>query len=113
MKGILLKFVVIGLSLFVADWLLQSIHFADWKSIIIAAIVFGLINAFFKPILVILTLPITFLTLGLFLLVINIVLYWLTAEIVTGFEIDGWAGVIAGAVVTWVVSFILNKLIKK
>lgn len=112
MKNIIIKFVIIGLSLYAADWLIDSIHFTDWKSIVIAAIVFGLINVFFKPILVMLTLPITFLTLGLFLLVINVLLYWLTAEIVPGFSIDGWYGVVAGALITWIVSYIFNKMIK-
>jgi putative membrane protein len=113
MKNMIIKFIIICLSLFAADWLIEEIHFNNWESLVLSAVVFGLINVFVKPILVVLTLPITLLTLGIFLLVINVLLYWLTSAIVPGFVIDGWWGIIAGAFVTWVVSFILSALIGK
>lgn len=113
MKGIIIKFIIIGLSLFVTDWLIDSIDFVTWSSLVIAAIVFGLINAIFKPILVVLTLPITFLTLGLFLLVLNVLLFWVTSAIVPGFAIDGWMGAILGAFITWLVSFVLDSMLNR
>lgn len=108
----MIKFVIIGLSLYVAAWLIEPIYFDSWQAIVVAAIVLGIVNAFFKPILVVLTLPITFLTLGLFLFVINVVLYWLTATIVPGFHVEGWWAAITGALITWLVSFALDKMIK-
>lgn len=113
MKHIVLKFVIIGLSLFVAGFLIDAIHFDDWGSLIIAALIFGLINAFVKPILVILTLPITLLTLGLFYLIIHILLFQATAFLVPGFTVETWLGAALGALITWLISLILEGILMK
>jgi len=76
-----------------------------------AALVLGLINAVVRPILVVLTLPITLLSLGLFLFVINAFCLWLTSEIVKGFEVHGFWPAVVGALLISTVSFVLNAFV--
>ena len=78
----------------------------DWIAIAIAAAVLGLLNAIVRPILYILTLPITIVTLGLFLILLNAIMLKLTAAIVPGFAIDGWFWAIIGALLLSIVSMI-------
>lgn len=111
MKNAIIKFIVTGLSLFVADGLLDSVTLVDTKSLLLAAIVLGLANAIIRPILIILTLPITLVTLGLFLIAVNLFVYWLASYLVPGFELAGWNGLILGALVTWIVSWALEGIL--
>ena len=85
--------------------------FTSTGSLVAAAIILGLVNAFVRPILVVLTFPITVVTLGLFLLVVNAAMIGLTSVFLGGFVIDGlWAG-IGAAIVTGVVSWIAGAFI--
>jgi len=92
---------------------LPGFHVDTFQTALLAAVVFGLMNALVKPILVLLTLPVTFLTLGLFLLVINAVVMGLTAYLVPGFSIAGMAAALAGwllvSVGSWMVSWLLKS----
>src|SRR5688572_11301296 len=99
------------LSLWVADELFDSIGFATVQSLFISGLVLGIVNAFIKPVLLLLTLPITILTLGIFVLVINALMLLLVAWLVPGFTVLGfWWGVLVALFVS-VFSFILNSLI--
>lgn len=89
MKLLLRLLVTAGLVLLIANFL-PGVHVASFTTAIIVAIVLGLLNLFIKPILVILTLPVTFITLGLFLLVINAVIILLCTNIVGGFAVDSF-----------------------
>ncbi len=79
----------------------------------LAALVLGVLNAIVRPILIFLTLPITILTLGLFILVLNGLLFWATSRVVHGFVVTGIGPAILGAILMTVISFILNHLIKE
>ena len=81
------------LAVLVGSYLLKGVRVPDMKTALVVAIVLGLVNTFVKPILVLLTFPITILTLGLFLLVINALMILLTARLVPGFHVDSiwWA----------------------
>jgi len=79
----------------------------------LAALVLGLLNAIIRPILIFLTLPITILSLGLFIFVLNGLLIWATSKVVHGFVVTGFLPAILGAVLMTVISFILNHLIKE
>jgi len=83
-----------------------------WAALV-AAFVLGIINAILRPVLVFLTLPVTILTLGLFLLVINGLLLWLVAALVPGFQVNGFWGAVLGSVlisiVSWMVSWFLPR----
>jgi putative membrane protein len=99
------------LSLWVADELFDGISFATPQSLFIAGLMLGIVNTFLKPLLVILTLPLSILTLGLFVLVINALMMLLVAWLVPGFIVAGfWSGFLVAVFVS-VFSFILNSLI--
>ncbi|RXT05245.1 phage holin family protein [Ammoniphilus sp. CFH 90114] len=107
----LIRLVLSGFSLIIADWLLASISLRGFGTALIAAFILGLVNMIVRPILVFFTLPLTIVSLGLFLLVINALTYWFTSMLVPGFEITGFWGAFFGAIVTTIVSSMLNALI--
>lgn len=93
--------------LLVTAYLVPGFHIQSYSSALIVAIVLGILNALLKPILVLLTLPFTILTLGLFTFVINAVLLAIAANIVKGFTIDSfWTAIVASVVITIVGSLI-------
>jgi putative membrane protein len=96
------------LALWVSDTVLAGVHVPSTPALLVAGLVLGVINAIVRPILVILTLPITIITLGLFYLVVNGLAFALAAGLVEGFAVDslGWA--IAGAFVVSVVSWFVG-----
>jgi len=99
------------LSLWVADELFDGISFATPQSLFIAGLMLGIVNTFLKPLLVVLTLPLSILTLGLFVLVINALMLLLVAWLVPGFIVAGfWNGFLVAIFVS-VFSFILSSLI--
>ena len=108
---ILLVWLLNTLALIAVAYLMPSITIADFKSALIAALILGLVNAFIRPVLILLTLPVTVLTLGLFTLVINGLLFWFVGSVVKGFIVEGfWSGVI-GAILFSVVSWALSALV--
>jgi putative membrane protein len=108
---ILLVWLLNTLALIAVAYLMPSITIADFKSALIAALILGLVNAFIRPVLILLTLPVTVLTLGLFILVINGLLFWFVGSVVKGFIVEGfWSGVI-GAILFSVVSWALSALV--
>ena len=114
MKGLirfLLFWGVNTLSLWIADELFDGIAFASTETLVLSGLVLGIVNTFLKPILVILTLPITVLTLGLFLLVINGLTLYLVAKLVDGFQLAGFGTAIGIALAVSVISFLLNAVL--
>ena len=97
-------FAIVGLL--IASRLLPGLHFADPRTLIIAGLLLGLVNAFLKPVLVILTLPITLVTLGLFLLVINAAMVALVAWILPGMHVGSFGTALLTALTVSVVSFL-------
>ena len=111
MGRFLLQAVVTALGLWLAAELVPGVAFSDTTTLIIAAVLLGLINAIVRPILVVITFPLTVITFGLFLLVVNAATIGLTAVFLDGFQVDGlWPGV-GAAIVTGVVSWIAGSLI--
>jgi len=78
---------------------------------IIASIIFGLINALVKPVLKIITLPLNLVTFGLFALILNVILFWIVAVVIPGFELPTLFGVIIGSIILSVVNWIIDKLL--
>lgn len=96
-----LYFVVIAAVLLVLSHYMPGIHVSGWTAALIAAVVLALMNAIVKPILFVLTLPFTLITLGLFLLVLNAITLWLTTLLVPGFHIDGaWTTCLAALILS-------------
>lgn len=101
MMQILIRWIVSALVILAAAYLLPGVHVLDFVTALVIAIVLGVINAILRPILVILTLPITIITFGLFLLVINALLIMLTTYIVPGFRVDSfWWALLFGLIVS-------------
>src|SRR3990167_6522904 len=108
--NILIQILVNGLAVFITAYLLPGVHVNNFITAIIVGIVLGIVNAFVKPVLVLLTLPITIVTLGLFYLVLNALLILLVAQIVPGFSVANFWWAILFGVVMSVVSWFLNNL---
>jgi putative membrane protein len=109
--GILINWIVSALVIFGIAYVLPGVHVAGFTAALVVALVLGIINAFLKPVLIILTLPINILTLGLFTFVINALLILLVSKLVPGFIVDGflWAfvfGIILSIVNTFVHTFL-------
>ena len=111
MNGFLVRWLVGAAGLWVAAGLVSGIEFSGAAPLFIAALVLGILNAVVRPILILLTLPVTVVTLGLFLFVINAGLLKLTSAIVGGFEVQGFWSAVFGALVLGLVSLVLNLFI--
>jgi len=108
---LLLVWLINALALLALPYIFTSIHVDGFTTALIAALVLGLINTLIRPLLVLLTLPVTLLTLGLFIFVINGLLFWFAGSFIRGFSVDGfWAGVF-GAIVYSLISWALSSLI--
>jgi len=100
-------------GLWVASRLVHGIEVKSTGSLIAAAVLLGLVNAFVKPVVVILTLPFTLITLGLFLLVINALMLMLVSAFLDGFNVHGFWAAVFGAIVVSIVSWIGSGLISQ
>lgn len=109
MIGFAITTLVTALSLFVVDLVVPGVTIATVTAAILAAISLGLVNGFVKPVLSILSLPVTFLTLGAFSLVVNGFCFWLASLVVPGFVVHGFLGFILGPVVLSFVSTFLSQ----
>ena len=106
---LLLTWVVNAIALIALPYVFSSIKVDSFPTALLVAVVLGFVNAIIRPVLVILTLPVTILTLGLFILVINGLLFWAVGSFWPGFHVDGfWAGVF-GAIVYSIISWILSS----
>lgn len=118
MKGVVTRwavnFVAVFLAVFVAAYLMpeQVLFSGDWVGLAIFAAVLGLLNAFVKPIIKFMTLPISCLTLGLFTLVINGFLFWLATWLAPGVDVAGYFAAFLAALILSIVSFVLWQLAK-
>jgi putative membrane protein len=110
MPAFLLHWFVTGVALAVAAWILPGIHVTSPAALVVAALVLGFVNAVIRPVLVIITLPITLLTLGLFYLVVNGVAFGIAAALVPGFTVDSLLWAIVGALVVGLVSWFVGAL---
>lgn len=113
MKWILIRWLILTASITLASYLMDGIHIEGFKSALLASAVLGLLNAFFRPILIILTLPINILSLGLFTFVINAMLLRMASGLINGFEVHGfWAAVIGSliiSIINWLLSSFVNE----
>ena len=109
--GFLLRLVVNAAALWVAAQLVGGIVVSGVTPLLFAALVLGLINAIVRPVLLVLTFPLTLLTLGLFIFVLNAFCLWLTSRIVPGFDVQTFAAALLGALVVSVVSWLLTAFV--
>ena len=111
--GFLIRMAITAAGLWVASELVSGISFRDGSTLVWAALILGLVNAVVRPIAVILTLPITLLTLGLFLWVINAAMIGLVAWMLDGFHVAGFGSALLGALLVSVTGWIGNAFISE
>lgn len=109
MLGYFFTTLATALSLLVVDLVVPGVDLQTFPAAMIAAIAIGLVNGFVKPILSVLSLPLNFLSLGLFSLVVNGLCFWLASVVVPGFTVSGFLAFILGPVVLSLASTFLNK----
>jgi putative membrane protein len=113
MLRILLVWILNAVALWLVTQILPGVHIARWwPDAMIAVLVLGLVNTLIRPILVILTLPVTILTLGLFLLVLNALLFWAVGSILRGFEVSSFWWAFLGALLYSLFSWAFSSLLK-
>jgi len=108
--SLLIRWILNTLALLLVVSVVPHFYYRSWVTLAIAAAVLGLLNAIIRPILFFLTLPITIVTLGLFLLILNAIMLELTAWLVPGFDIDGFGWAIVGALVLSLVSMVTSRI---
>lgn len=106
------KVIINGFALLIADKLIPGFQLEGISAALFAALILGIVNTIVKPVLIFLTLPVTILSLGLFILVINAVTFALTAFFVDGFTVFHFSGAFWGALLTSIISWLLNMLVK-
>ena len=110
---LLLVWILNAVALLVVAYVLPGIVVASFGSAMLAALVLGLINSLVKPVLILLTLPITVVTLGLFLLVLNALMFWMAGAILKGFQVNGFWWAVGGAILYSLISGFLSNLINQ
>jgi len=110
---LLLVWILNAVALLAVAYLLPGIKVLSFGSAMWAALILGLVNMLIKPVLILLTLPITIVTLGLFLFVINALLFWFVGSMLNGFKVNGFWWAVVGAFVYSLISGFLTNLISK
>ena len=108
---LLAVWIINAAALFLVGYLISGVHLGSFGSAMIAALVLGLVNALIRPILVILTLPVTLLTLGLFIFVINALLFLFVGNLLQGFVVQGFGAALLGSILYSVISWILASVL--
>jgi putative membrane protein len=111
MMMLLARWVVNAAALLLVAYLYPGVHVESFFAALIAALVLGLVNAVIRPILVVLTFPVTLLTLGLFLFVINALLFWLVANVVQGFAVSGFFAALIGSLLYSVITLLTSWIL--
>lgn len=113
MRGILLRWLVLTASITVASYLIDGIHVSGFFSAFFAAAILGILNAFLRPVILLLTLPLNILTLGLFTFVINAFMLHMASGVISGFEVHGFWAAVFGSVVISIVSWLASSFINE
>ncbi len=109
--GFILRILINAVAIYLAAAILPGLEIRGLLAALGAGLVLGLVNAVVRPVLVVLTLPVTLLTLGLFLFVLNGLCLWLTALVVDGFEVAGFWSAVLGALIVSAVSWLLTAFV--
>ena len=102
-----------ALALLALPYLMQSVSISDFGTAMLVAVVLGFVNTIIRPILLLLTLPVTVLTMGLFIFVINGLMFWGVANMIDGFHVAGFWSAVGGALLYSVISWTLSTLLLK
>jgi len=108
MRGFFIRMLIIAAGLAAAAWIVPGIRVAGPGTLILAALLLGFVNAFIRPVIILLTLPITILTFGLFLLVVNAAMFGLVAWLLPGFVVSGFLAALFGWLIVVLVSWLAS-----
>ncbi len=111
MKGVLIRWLILTLAIIVAAHFIEGINVSGFASAFFTAAFLGILNAFFRPILLLLTLPINILSLGLFTFVINALMLKMASGVLASVEVQGFWSAVFGSVIISLVSWLLNSFI--
>ena len=110
MNKTVIRFLSVVLGLFVAAEIVPGIALGGLQDALVVAVLLALLNILIRPVLIFLTLPITILTLGLFIFILNALLFLFVGGLVTGFEIDSFGSALLGSIVVSIISWLVQKL---
>jgi putative membrane protein len=110
---LLVTWLINAAALLALPYLMHSVTVSNFSTALIAALILGLVNTLIRPVLVLLTLPVTLLSMGLFIPVINAFLFWLVAQLVEGFHVAGFGSAFLAAILYSIISWALSALILK
>ncbi len=110
-KGMLAKLLITMVALFVTAYIIPGMSIQGVFAGFVAALILGIVNVIIKPIFIVLTLPLTILTMGLFLLVVNGLMLWLAAGLVPGFFVAGFWSAVFGSIILSIVTWFLNSIL--
>jgi putative membrane protein len=113
MKGIFLRWLILTFAIIVTSYLIDGIQVSGFLSAFFAAAILGILNAFFRPILFILTLPVNILSLGLFTFVINALMLMMVSGVISGFKVYGFWSAVFGSLLISLVSWLLTSFISE
>jgi putative membrane protein len=102
------RWLLLAAALIFVTYLYDGVTLKGYQAALIAAFVIGLLNTFVRPLLVILTLPVTVITVGLFLFVINALMFWAAASVLDGFNVTGFKAALIGSLMYSVLSYLIN-----
>lgn len=108
---LILRWVINALALLMVAYIIPGVHMASFYVALLAALILGIINAIIRPIMLLLTLPMNILTLGLFTLIVNALMFWLAGSVVAGFSVDGFWPAFWASLVFWAVTMATNGLL--
>ena len=110
---IIVRWLLLAAALLLVAYLYPGVRLSSFGEAMIAAFVLGLFNTLLRPILVLLTLPVTLLTLGLFLFVINALMFWAAAEVLDGFGVAGFAAALIGSLIYSLCSMVIDVAMER
>jgi len=110
---LIVRWLLLAAALLLVAYLYPGVQVAGFGQALIAAFVIGLLNLLVRPILVLLTLPVTLLTLGLFLFVINALMFWAAASVLDGFNVTGFAAALIGSLLYSLASVIIDTAVER
>ncbi len=109
----LIRLLINGIVFYLIARYVPGIHANGFGSAVLAAFIFGIVNAIIRPIVLLLTLPFTIITLGLFVIIVNALMFWLATWIAPGFKVDGFVPALIGGIIMAIVGMITNQVFKE
>ena len=113
MRAFLLHLVLTAVALLIVANVVSGVHIGGFLPALFGALILGVVNAFVRPIMIVLTLPLTIVTLGLFLFVVNALMFWLAAALVPGFQIGGFGAALLGSLLLTILNLLIDRIAPK